>query len=125
MHGVEQESSRVPRSVLLTFGGAYYHNVHAGVARYAREHGWHLYADVGRKRSAPHTWHGDGVISYISDIGGDVTFERQVAQCRIPLVNIGLVSHAHLTMLGGADEESGGYGGFFDVLLADQVCEKC
>ncbi len=51
-----------PRNVLLALG-AYDYRVHQGVVRFAREHGWHLTADISVNHNVPWGWEGDGVIA--------------------------------------------------------------
>ena len=51
-----------PRNILLAL--RWYHpKIHRGVARYARETGWHLNADLSRTQSGLECWDGDGIIT--------------------------------------------------------------
>lgn len=51
-----------PRNILLAL--RWYHpKIHRGVARYAREAGWHLNADLSRTQSGLEYWDGDGIIT--------------------------------------------------------------
>ena len=52
------------RTVLLALTDAH-HGFFNGVARYAREHHWHLVADLIYTAKIPVGWHGDGIISFI------------------------------------------------------------
>jgi hypothetical protein len=52
------------RTVLLALADAH-HGFFQGVARYAREHSWHLVADMIYTGRIPIGWQGDGIISYI------------------------------------------------------------
>ncbi len=53
------------RTILLALG-LYHHRTHRGVARYAREHGWHLVADTAATSQIPIGWKGDGMITALS-----------------------------------------------------------
>jgi LacI family transcriptional regulator len=52
------------RTVLLALTDAH-HGFFKGVARYAREHRWHLVADMIYTAKIPVGWRGDGIISFI------------------------------------------------------------
>ena len=52
------------RTVLLAWTSAH-HGFLRGVARYAREHRWHLVADMLYTAKIPSGWRGDGIISFI------------------------------------------------------------
>jgi len=52
------------RTVLLALTSAH-HGFLRGVARYAREHRWHLVADMIYTAKIPSGWRGDGIISFI------------------------------------------------------------
>lgn len=52
------------RTVLLALTDAH-HGFFKGVARYAREHRWHLVADMIYTAKIPIGWRGDGIISFI------------------------------------------------------------
>lgn len=52
------------RTVLLALTSSH-HGFFRGVARYAREHRWHLVADMIYTAKIPVGWRGDGIISFI------------------------------------------------------------
>jgi LacI family transcriptional regulator len=52
------------RTVLLALTSTH-HGFFRGVARYAREHHWHLVADMIYTAKIPAGWQGDGIISFI------------------------------------------------------------
>ena len=52
------------KRVLLALGW-YDHNLHQGIEKYAREHGWHLYADLAREKVIPWGWEGDGILAWL------------------------------------------------------------
>lgn len=53
--------------VVLLALGSYQHATHRGVARYAREKGWHLVADMAYGGQIPRGWEGDGIITSLTD----------------------------------------------------------
>ncbi len=53
------------RNILLALGH-YHHTTHRGVARYAREHNWHLVGDMAFTAEVPAGWNGDGIITVLS-----------------------------------------------------------
>lgn len=55
---------KADKTVLLALTDAH-HGFFKGVARYAREHRWHLVADMIYTAKIPIGWRGDGVISFI------------------------------------------------------------
>ncbi len=55
---------RPRRHVLLAITDTH-HGFLKGVIRYAREHGWHLMADMVYTAKIPHGWRGDGIVSFI------------------------------------------------------------
>ena len=54
------------RSVLLALTDTH-HGFFRGVARYAREHRWHIVSDMIYTAKIPVGWRGDGIISFIGD----------------------------------------------------------
>ena len=52
------------KRVLLALGW-YDHSLHQGIEKYAREHGWHLYADLAREKVIPWGWEGDGILAWL------------------------------------------------------------
>jgi len=60
-------SYRAPRKRVLLALSYYDHRHHAGVARYAAEHGWALEDAYTQMKSLPPHWDGEGVISFHGD----------------------------------------------------------
>ena len=54
------------RSVLLALTDTH-HGFFKGAARYAREHRWHVVADMIYTAKIPIGWRGDGILSFIGD----------------------------------------------------------
>ena len=52
------------KRVLLALGWYDYH-LHQGIEKYAREHGWHLYANLAREKVIPWGWEGDGILAWL------------------------------------------------------------
>ncbi len=77
----------VRRNVLLALGIAQ-HSYYQGVARYAREHHWHLVPDMVYTGKIPHRWRGDGIISFLGQRNDLVDF---VLSASVPVVEISLV----------------------------------
>ena len=57
---------RAKRSVLLALTDTH-HGFFKGAARYAREHQWHVTADMIYTAKIPIGWRGDGIVSFIGD----------------------------------------------------------
>ena len=53
--------------VILLALGSYQHDTHRGVARYAREQGWHLVAEMAYGGIIPKGWEGDGIITALTE----------------------------------------------------------
>lgn len=77
------------RSVLLALCW-YDYRVHAGAARYAREHDWILHSEMGHTGVIPPHWRGDGVLSCIGTEKKSRELARFVQRLGLPTVNIGL-----------------------------------
>jgi LacI family transcriptional regulator len=75
------------RTVLLALTDAH-HGFFRGVARYAREHHWHLVADMIYTARVPLGWQGDGIISFI---GYRDDLAEFVLSAPMPKVEISLV----------------------------------
>ncbi|QGJ70961.1 Transcriptional regulator [Planctomycetales bacterium 10988] len=73
---------REARNILLALGW-YYPEIHRGVARFARDHGWHLTADFDDL--VPKHWNGDGVITLL---GAQQNIWRQLRRLRVPIVDL-------------------------------------
>jgi LacI family transcriptional regulator, galactose operon repressor len=52
------------KRVLLALGW-YDYKLHHGIESYAREHGWHLYANLAHEKVIPWGWEGDGVLAWL------------------------------------------------------------
>ena len=70
------------RDILLALGW-YYPEVHLGVARYAREHHWHLTCDFDEP--IPKRWNGEGVLTLL---GAGEKFWRQLLTLQVPMVDL-------------------------------------
>src|SRR5512136_723235 len=97
---------RTQKRVLLAFSW-YEHRVHAGIAKYAIEHDWHLCPEVTREKVIPWGWEGDGILAWLG-AGDDLT--RFVKHARKPTVDLSfrrphlrfprvLEDHAHAAQL--------------------------
>ena len=75
------------RTVLLALTSAH-HGFFQGVARYAREHRWHLVTDMIYTAKIPRGWRGDGIVSFI---GYRDDLARFILRSRIPTVEISMV----------------------------------
>ncbi len=97
--------TKSPR-VLLALGWYDYH-LHRGIEKYAREHGWHLYANLAREKVIPWGWEGDGILAWLG-AGDDlvefvqavnkptVDFSLRRPHLKFPRV---LEDHAHAAQL--------------------------
>lgn len=74
------------KSVLLVLGW-YNHGYYRGIARYAREHRWHVTTDMAHNALIPWGWRGDGVIS-ILNYRSDLADFMQTLD--VPKVDLGL-----------------------------------
>ena len=75
------------RSVLVALTDTH-HGFFKGVARYAREHRWHLVADMIYTAKIPIGWQGDGIISFI---GGRDDLANFILASKLPSVEISMV----------------------------------
>jgi len=75
------------RSVLLALTDAH-HGFFKGAARYAREHRWHVVADMIYTAKIPVGWRGDGILSFIGDRDDLAEF---ILSSRLPTVEISMV----------------------------------
>jgi LacI family transcriptional regulator len=95
-----------PRRVLLALGW-YDFQLHQGIEKYAREHGWYLYANLAYEKVIPWGWEGDGILAWLG-AGDDlaefvktvnkptVDFSLRRPQLKFPRV---LQDHAHAAQL--------------------------
>jgi LacI family transcriptional regulator len=105
---------RSKRTVLLALSDAH-HGFFSGVARYAREHSWHLVADMIYTARIPVGWRGDGIISFIGYRNALADF---VLSAPMPKVEISLVrSDLDLPRVEGDSEMIG-------QLAADHFLER-
>lgn len=74
-------------TVLLALG-SYQHDTHRGVARFAREHGWHLVAEMAYGGQIPHGWEGDGILTALTE-RDELT--RFVLGIGVPVVDLNMV----------------------------------
>jgi len=70
------------RSVLLALGW-YYPEIHRGVARFARDHRWHVTADFDDP--VPRHWQGHGVLTLL---GAKQTIWRRLRNLDVPVVDL-------------------------------------
>ncbi len=75
------------RSVLLALTSSH-HGFLKGAARYAREHHWHLVADMIYSAKIPLGWRGDGILSFI---GGRDDLAEFILGSGLPAVEISMV----------------------------------
>lgn len=83
--------------VVLLALGSYQHQTHLGVARHAREQGWHLVAEMAYGGTLPSGWEGDGIITALTDrkeladfiLGTDVpVVDLNMVRADIPLPRV-------------------------------------
>jgi LacI family transcriptional regulator len=68
--------------ILLALGW-YYSEMHLGVARYAREHHWHITCDFDEP--VPQRWNGRGVITLL---GARRDYWKQLERLKVPIVDL-------------------------------------
>ncbi len=78
---------KAKRSVLVALTDTH-HGFFKGVARYAREHRWHLVADMIYTAKIPLGWKGDGIISFI---GARDDLADFILASKLPAVEISMV----------------------------------
>ncbi len=78
---------KADKTVLLALTDAH-HGFFKGVARYAREHRWHLVTDMIYTAKIPVGWRGDGVISFIGYRDDLAEFLLSIG---VPVVEISMV----------------------------------
>jgi len=81
--GTTSKSKRRQRRILLALGW-YDYRLHAGIARFAQEHGWHLCPDTTKEKVIPWGWEGDGILAWLG--AGDDLAEF-VVSARKPTVD--------------------------------------
>jgi len=70
------------REILLVLGW-YYQEMHLGVARYAREHHWHVTFDFDEP--VPRAWNGQGVLTLL---GAGNDYWKQLQRLKLPMVDL-------------------------------------
>ncbi|QDV68770.1 Xylose operon regulatory protein [Rosistilla carotiformis] len=70
------------RNILLALGW-YYPEIHHGVARFARDHHWHVTADFDDL--VPEHWRGDGVVTLL---GARQNLWRKLRRLKVPIVDL-------------------------------------
>ncbi|QDS89246.1 Xylose operon regulatory protein [Rosistilla ulvae] len=70
------------RNILLALGW-YYPEIHHGVARFARDHHWHVTADFDDL--VPEHWRGDGVVTLL---GARQDLWRKLRRLKVPIVDL-------------------------------------
>jgi LacI family transcriptional regulator len=94
------------KRVLLALGWYDYH-LHQGIEKFARENGWHLYADLAREKVIPWGWEGDGILAWLG-AGDDLaefvgaakkpTVDFSLRRPHLPFHRV-LEDHAHAAKL--------------------------
>jgi LacI family transcriptional regulator len=75
------------RNVLLAITTTH-HGLYRGVARFAREHNWHLTTDILYAASIPHGWKGDGIISHVGYWSDLANFVRKATGPKVELTSV-------------------------------------
>jgi len=74
--------------VILLALGSYQHETHRGVARFAREQGWHLVAEMAYGGVIPRGWEGDGILTALTERQELTAF---VMETGVPVVDLNMV----------------------------------
>ena len=74
--------------IVLLALGSYQHDTHRGVARFAREHGWHLVAEMAYGGEIPQGWEGDGILTALTE---REELTRFVMSAGVPVVDLNMV----------------------------------
>ena len=83
-------TARKPLRHVLMLLGCYQRLIHRGIARYAREHGWHLDARFAVDRFYPDGWAGDGILYHPADIQA---FYPKLKALGVPIVCLGWMDY--------------------------------
>jgi LacI family transcriptional regulator len=78
---------RKRRNVLLALTTTH-HGLYRGVARFAREHNWHLTTDMLYAAMIPYGWKGDGIISHVGYWKELADFIRNAPGPRVELTHV-------------------------------------
>jgi LacI family transcriptional regulator len=81
----KRSRTRKDRSILLALGW-YYPEMHRGVAHYARNHDWHVTADLEDR--VPSHWKGDGIITLLAARQNTWNLLERFADDGIPIVDL-------------------------------------
>jgi LacI family transcriptional regulator len=92
------------RNILLALTTSH-HGFYRGVARYAREHNWHLVTDMLYAANIPYGWHGDGIISHVGYWDELADFIRAAPEPKVELTNVR--SDLHLPHVEGDNKKIG------------------
>ena len=84
---MQQEIAPRKRTILLALTSTH-HGFLKGVARYAREHRWHVVPDMIYTAKIPRGWRGDGILSFI---GYRNDLAKFILSSNIPAVEISMV----------------------------------
>lgn len=85
MKSVRRKRKR--RNVLLALTTTH-HGLYRGVARFAREHNWHLTTDMLYAATIPYGWKGDGIISHVGYWKELADFIRNAPGPRVELTHV-------------------------------------
>lgn len=75
------------RNILLAITTTH-HGLYRGVARFAREHDWHLTTDMLYAATIPYGWKGDGIISHVGYWNELADFIRGASGPRVELTSV-------------------------------------
>lgn len=75
------------RTILLALTTTH-HGFYRGIARYAREHNWHLVPDMLYAATIPYGWQGDGIISHVGYWKELADFIADAPQPCVELTNV-------------------------------------
>ncbi len=74
------------KHVLMVLG-SYDQSAHEGIARYARQHGWHLNVSILKDFQLPEHWQGDGIIT---SLNSSRQLEDFVLNANVPTVDLSI-----------------------------------
>lgn len=88
MHSRERSCEALKKRNILLAITTTHHGLYRGVARFAREHNWHLTTDMLYAASIPHGWKGDGIISHVGYWTELADFIRDTPVPRVELTHV-------------------------------------